>query len=82
MARMAMYATIAVAGLVCFIVAVIYLPQGPDREWVPLLLGPLSGICLAIIMHFGNISLRFTVVRFAVSFVLRDGGMSLSITKS
>jgi hypothetical protein len=77
MARMAMYAMIAAASLVCFMVAVIYLPQGPDKEWVALLLGPLSGICLAIIMHFGNISFKFTI-----SFVLQDGGMSLSITKS
>lgn len=77
MARMAMYAMIAAAGLVCFMVAVIYLPQGAHQEWVTLLLGPVSGICLAIIMHFGNISATFTI-----SFVLEDGGISLRITKS
>ena len=76
MARIAMYAMIAVVGLLCFIVAVIYLPQGPHKEWVALLLGPVSGICLAIIMHFANISIAFTI-----SFVLQDGGVSLSITK-
>jgi len=76
-ARALIYALIAVIGLASFILAVIFLPQGAEKEVMALLLGPLSGICLAILMHFGNISATFTI-----SFVLQNGSISLRINKS
>ncbi|MBL7175204.1 MAG: hypothetical protein ISS66_05190 [Desulfobacteraceae bacterium] len=92
MTRIAMYGIIAVIGLVFFIAAVLYLPIGPDlpfgdmlghnAELVTLFLGPLSGICLAIIMHFGNLSITITSFKCNISFVLQDGGASLRIKRS
>ncbi len=92
MTRIAMYGIIAVIGLVCFIAAVLYLPIGSDlpfgdmvgqnAELVTLFLGPLSGICLAIIMHFGNLSISITSFKCNISFVLQDGGASLRIKRS
>jgi hypothetical protein len=45
-------------------------------------LGPLSGICLAIIMHFGNLSISITSFKCNISFVLQDGEASLRIKRS
>ena len=92
MTRMAMYGIIAVIGLLCFIAAVLYLPIGsdlpfgdkigPNAELVTLFLGPLSGICLAIIMHFGNFSISISSFKSKISFVLQDGRASLRIERS
>ena len=77
MARALIYTLIAVIGLASFVSAVIFLPQGAEKEIMALLMGPLSGICLAIVMHFGNISATFTI-----SFALQNGSISLRINKS
>lgn len=92
MTRIAMYGILAVIGLVCFIAAVLYLPIGsdlpfgdmigPNAELVTLFLGPLSGICLAIIMHFGNLSISISSFKCNISFELQDGGASLRIKRS
>ena len=92
MTRIAMYGILAVIGFVCFIAAVLYLPIGPalpfgemlgqNAELVTLFLGPLSGICLAIIMHFGNFSITITLFKCHISFVLQDGGVSFKVKRS
>ncbi len=92
MTRIAMYGILAVIGVISFIAAVLYLPIGPDlpfghkiganAELVTLFLGPLSGICLAILMHFGNLSISITSFKCDISFVLQDGGASLRIKRS
>ena len=76
MTKLLLYTMIALVGLACLVVAVIFLPQGDEKEKMALLLGPLSGICLAIIMHFADIDLKFSV-----SFALQKGKFSLQITK-
>jgi hypothetical protein len=45
-------------------------------------LGPLSGICLAIIMHFGNFSISISSFKNDMSFVLQDGRASLRVERS
>ena len=76
-ARLIFFGIVAIIGLVCFVEAVIFLLQGHNAEWVTLILAPISGICLAIVMNYANIFLSFNV-----SFVVKDGYVSLKISKS
>jgi membrane-bound ClpP family serine protease len=75
MAKIIMFGMIALIGIASFIVAVIFLTLGATAELFTLLLAPVSGICLAIVMHLCDIALT-------VSFSLKQGNFSFSITQT
>ena len=75
--RLILFGIIGLLGLGFFVIAVIFLLQGHDKEWVTLVLAPVSGICFAVVMHYSDIDLSFRV-----SFMTKGGRLSLRITKS
>ena len=77
MVRLAIFGFIAFIGVGCFIAAVFFLTLGHNAEWVTLFLAPVSGVCLATVMHFANID-----IQFRISFVVKDGRLSLQFSQS
>jgi hypothetical protein len=76
--RVIFFGIIGLLGSVSFVIAVIFLLQGHDKEWVTLILAPISGICFAAVMHFADIELTFN----RASFLLKDGRLSFKITRA
>jgi hypothetical protein len=76
-ARLIIFGVIALIGIVCFITAVIFLTKGHNAEWVTLFLAPISGICLAIVMHFSNIDLKVNL-----RLLIKDGRVSFKIAQA
>ena len=74
--RFFLFGLIALIGIFCFITAAIFVTKGHNAEWITLCLAPISGICVAIVMHFSNIDLKIKL-----HLVVKNGHLSFKVVR-